>query len=225
MLNVSRLNKNKVLVKIEKEFEDTLKCGIALDTKYNPTLHTSIVAEVVKICDELFYSEYSPNSMNWECDIDIQIGDTIFANFDMYFKAKDKGLMFNNETGLYYIIDYEDIRLVKRGEDTIMCNGYILLEPIAVKDVPSELIPKHILIDPNDDRNQKRFAKIYKTGKPNRHYLQSHKVDAININIGDLVILRNSAAILLETNMNRKYEDRDLWCCQGWTILAKIETI
>lgn len=96
---------------------------------------TGFVVKVPKYLDYFkpkkefkYLSQYEQNrfmgSMNWKTDIDVQVGDEVCFNFQESINA----YTYKFEDRYFKSIHYQDIIAAKRGDEYIMCNGYVLLE-------------------------------------------------------------------------------------------------
>ena len=113
---------------------------------------TEIWAIVYKLPEKLYFDKTDPRSMSWECDMDLEIGDTVW--FNTIESANAIEIECENKT--YKLIPYSDIYCAKRNRwlemehfwtennehkarvikdiyNIVMLNGYCLLKPIFTK--------------------------------------------------------------------------------------------
>ena len=119
--------------------------GVNTDVNYsdadNPAdgeSHPADMAEVsnivVKLPERLYFDEKDQNSMFWETDMELQIGDYVWSNPIDVLNA----ITLECEGELYKILMYQDLycakRIIKGGPfdsfDIIMLNGYVLCEQV-----------------------------------------------------------------------------------------------
>ena len=152
---------------------------------------------VYKIPKKLYYNKQDPNnSMPWDCDMDIQVGD------EVWFPPMEarSATALECEGKYYKVIPYRDCIVVKRtfkyppvntekyfgGVDPyverIMLNGYVLLEPIRLKNKSSLAVSEEGEIDMT--RGIIRYV-----GKINREYLNDNYTDFKELEVGDEILL------------------------------------
>ena len=198
-------NSNNVIIEITERSEDkTTKGGIYVG--YNKDVvygegdgsHEADVAEVWGIVmatpPSLYYNPKNSNQgMPWETSIEIKEGDMVW--FD-YFASVNCDVLKSKDR-MFYVINYSDIYVGKRGDRVIPLNGYCLCVPVE-KEVESELA-RGI-----GDEHEKGKVKVVCLGRPNDHYPSyqhepTYYSDRINIREGDVVLLRrNYKPYLLE---------------------------
>ncbi len=88
---------------------------IFLDTSYAPENHQEVIHEVIQVPDRLIYSrkDTMPRSMQWDTDMELQVGDIVWVNYLAVIKAHR--FTYNGET--YYFFPYWRIYLTIRPWD------------------------------------------------------------------------------------------------------------
>ena len=128
--------------------------------------------------------------MQWETENEILPGDFAIYSYEsvMYCLEEENGrLILDENNDPYFLIDYEDVYIVKRDDTIITINGYILVEPIEVKQDNNFKVLK-------DDNNSNRFGIVRHIGTRNKRYFGAGKErDDIydfkgEINIGDVML-------------------------------------
>jgi hypothetical protein len=178
-----------------------------------------VCARVYKLPQKLYYNkEDQQNSMPWDCDMELQIGDMVWFSV---LESRNAVTVVCEGKG-YKILPYRDCYCLKRSilvkseiwypkdneglylpnlsqrqdfyeEKVIMLNGFVLLEPIFLKNI-SPLAIENGEIDIT--RGIIRYA-----GKPNREYVQEQYFDFPVLENGDLVLFSpKTTPILLERN-------------------------
>lgn len=70
--------------------------------------------------------QHEMESMRWKTNIEVQEGDKLIVNF----QGSANAYQFTYGDRYFKGIHYQDIVMAIRGEEVIMCNGYVLLEEI-----------------------------------------------------------------------------------------------
>jgi hypothetical protein len=103
------------------------------------------------------------------------------------------------EGKLYIFIPYHCIYCVKRDDQIIMCNGYVLVEPVE-KEVDFGMLKV-----PNwYKKNELHVGKIFNAGSVNSDYYGVNYMDTIDYSIGDLVLFRRYNNVLHNDIMKEK---------------------
>ena len=156
--------------------------GVLLDEDYDDetTTHaadlTEVYGKVYKLPEKLTYAE---DGMQWDCDMELQVGDCVWIN-TIESKNSVEILCENN---LYKLIPFSDIYVRRKGGmtgDAECLNGYVLCSPTFIQtDSPLAI----------EDRKEDKTRGIIRfVGKPNRSYLNKNYVDFVDLHEGDLVL-------------------------------------
>jgi len=178
------------------------------DTSFRPALHADRIGEVIKVPDTLFFHlksydtyPYGGESMPWDCDMELQPGDTVVHTF---MERHDiVNIEVDDEPGeLYRLMPYDDIYVARRGDKVIPLNGYCLCEEVEKEKFSSVLDLVH------EDPVDKEARKPAYVGKPNRKYRESGTDDGSEISPGDIIIKRRGDIhIRLEEDLHRRFFD------------------
>ncbi len=154
------------------------------DGESHPADIASIIGRVVKLPEKLYYNEEDiHNSFPWDTDIELEVGDMAWWNFIETLNTNE--IQIGNK--VLRFIPYQDCYCAKRqdkllGEQVIMLNGYVLLEPIPLARL-SEL--DHISQDKfYNDRGIVRYI-----GNANRAYVNKNYSDNPWIEVGQTAYL------------------------------------
>lgn len=218
--------------------------GVLKDLVYadndNPddnTSHAADLAEnsgiVVKVPQKLYFNPEDRKGMNWECDMELEIGDRIWTNTIETMNA----VCVICENKIYKLIPYADIYCAKRTEThmapswdgswgvhpesttkVIMLNGFVLCrqknkESISNLDVTSEDKIYH-------DRG---IVAYY--GTPNKRYITDSYVDFQDLQAGDEVMWDHKYApfLLDRTTYAGRFDDKELfWVVPRRRIIARL---
>ena len=156
--------------------------GVLLDEDYDDetTTHaadlTEVYGRVYKLPEKLTYAE---DGMQWDCDMDLQVGDCVWINT---IESKNS-VEIVCENNLYKLIPFSDIYVRRKGGmtgDAECLNGYVLCEPTFIQtDSPLAI----------EDRKEDKTRGIIRfVGKPNRSYLNPNYTDFVDLHVGDLVL-------------------------------------
>jgi hypothetical protein len=228
---------NFVLVKPDKGQHHLKDDKIyAVDTSFDEVSHAARTGIVIAVPKKLFFhpTQFTGESMPWDTDMELQIGDEVTYHFLAGVTAEEKHhertLYFKNE--VYYLIKYDRIFTAKRkvtfnnallsdhkiifeqfGEtlSVIIClNGFVLLEPL--KDFKLERYKDLMEIPKKMD---KYFGKVKYIGSLNRDYRDTHRPfhgpDQNNINIGDVVMMDMVCDIPLEYPLHSKLDKGNVY--------------
>lgn len=159
--------------------------------------------------------QHSVSPMDWDTEIELNIGDDCIFDWDSLMRAIDQNLVFF-ENGFYYaIINYGHIYLSIVGDRITMLNGYVLLEPITeVKTGRGVIIPETIrkTISP-------KMGLVYRIGTPNKRYNDINWEDSSEIKEGYTVLFQSFATLKLEYRICKTL-DKDYTIIQNRFIIA-----
>ena len=190
-------NGNKVIIEITERSKDKRTKGgiyacVVDDVVYaeGDGSHEADVAEVWGIVrgvpPSLYYDGSSDSNLPWETTLQIKVGDMVW--FD-YF-ASVNCTVLESESKVYYVIDYCDIFVAKRGDEIIPLNGYCLCEPIEVEHKSQFAVNV-------GEKYRKDKAIVRYLAEPNKRYRKNDALygtynnDILDVKEGDTVILRS----------------------------------
>lgn len=179
--------------------------SLLIDTSYKPEDHVEIINEVIAVPGTAKCSE-------WETDMQLQVGDKVWVSRLTIMKAEK---IYVGEI-TYLKVPYESIILAKRGEEIIMLNGYVLLEPIQKAKIKSDLI----ILAPSKEEHQDRGIVRY-MGIPNKRYTDETQSDDCDISIGDRVLLGRKYNPKLESSYHENIGN--YLVAQRRYVIAKLE--
>jgi len=213
---------NKVVLKVEKYSNDTvtLKSGITLfiDTKHRPEIHVSQWFTVVKPPPNLFYKKHAAGGMKWKTELEIKPGDRVLCNFVSVSQAfgtlqdphaMDKGSpdkVWFVEDDIYVVLQYIDLFYAERGEEKIMLNGYLLIEPVEKEVLQSKII---LIPDSLKKKTSMKYGIVARKGSFIQEYEMLGHGDNCDVEIGDHVAFHQVDATPVEygdhQSLDRKY--------------------
>lgn len=199
---------NYVLVKPHNNFTDS-NVGLRIDKTFNPHLHAARTGVVVAVPQKLIYRHnLGPDSMPWDTDMELKVGDEVTYHYLAAMTAEEnthtRYLTVGDE--MYYFIKYDRIYTAKRGDNIIMLNGFILVEP--VRDLALNKF-KSVLDIPL--RQDKYFGVVRYVGSKvrdyNKIYKKFHGPDRDNIQPGDVVVMDEVCDIPLEYDLHATLDE------------------
>ena len=208
---IKKLMPNRVLVRANRASEElksgiiTHKSGLLIDGRFEKEYHTITDGTVIKICERLFYNRIpQDNSLEWDCDNELEIGDTVIFHYLSQLNRFDRGEYFEDDGNIYFIMKYDELFVAERDGKIICINGWNLVEPIDKEQ------PKTSLIMPDKTKSEKRsetLGIVRHISKPLREYkyitdsLGQHLQDTDEIKAGDTIGFNRAFSILLQNDM------------------------
>jgi hypothetical protein len=247
-LTLAKPMNNYCVIKLESNDSITLDSGVVFfipppSQQENREEHKPLRGEVVGLPDELTFVQGNHNYMPWVTKMELEIGDKVIVRRPALSMAlsKDQGSFFVEGEDIYIYLKYNEIVVAKRGEEVIVLNGYIIVEPIVEA-------PTTFLIVPDSAKKTSMSQGIIRyIGSPNKEYhvtkngksedvFQSDdvpwarmengemKIDLVDLQVGDKIQFKSSSAVKLEQDLHRTLAGRNtiLYRMQRHNIQAKL---
>ena len=179
--------------------------GLFIDTTYKPEDHVEIINEVIAVPERLKFNE-------WETEMQLKVGDRVWVQYLSIIKGER--VQVGGE--VYVLVPYEKIILTKRGDDLVMLNGYVLIEPVLEETQQSGII---ILLKQAKQASQRGYVRHM--GIPNKRYTDESHTDEIDIKLGDMVGLKHGYNSKLESSYHQTIGD--YWVVQRRNIVAAFD--
>jgi hypothetical protein len=182
-----------------------------------------IYAKVYRCPPKLYYERGDSLSMPWDCNMELQVGDTVF--FNAIESRNSVEIVCEGKT--YKLLPYQDLYCAKRtlwikkydiglgcdierwnGTEVIMLNGYVLLERVYLENVSPLAVSKDAGLD-------KTRGIIRYVGSSPKEYQRKEYSDIKDLEVGDMVLFApNSPLFLLERTTALSTFDGDnlYWC-------------
>ena len=164
-IDLMRIPYNYVYIKPDPTDEIVLPTGekLFLATNFEETAHAPSTGTVLCVPEKLrFDRENGTASMNFEVDIELEVGDKVVFHYLTQENAKLDG----REMEEGFLVRYDQLYLAIRKDQVICLNGYIIVEP------ESALIKtKLFLPDQATLRKAKQTGVVRYAGAPVRNYL------------------------------------------------------
>jgi len=167
------------------------------DSETHPADIASVIGRVVKLPPKLYYNPNDKsNSLPWDTDMELEIGDLVWFNFIESLNANEVDV----DGKIIRIIPFQDLYVAKREDfnanwhkeyredayktyETICLNGYVILEQVPLPKISElDVVSEQKVYD---DRGIVRYS-----GKPNRAYVDPRYSDNIEIQEGSLAYFR-----------------------------------
>jgi hypothetical protein len=161
---------------------------VLIDTSYEVEKHAVTTGEVFKAPENIFFSYKSSHaSSDFDVDMELKFGDKVYFHYLSCANAMKNNRFYECEGEYYILIQYHSMYVAKRGDDIVMLNGWMLMEPIYVDTFESSVITK---TDMSKDKTSSKYAKVSHIGNPVRNYLRYKDVSELNIKVkaGDIVM-------------------------------------
>lgn len=176
--------------------------GVVLDMTFEEEKHAARVGEVIAVPEKLYYTEQGPDSLPWDTDMEIQVGDEVTYHFLSATTATDRHweryVEFDGE--IYIFVNYDRIFTAKRNGEIICLNGFVLVEP--VEKVNNRYLPENFSFSDTYKGKDKYFGRVRFMGSLVRSYRLSRKIvhgpDQDDIKEGDLILMDKVCDIPLE---------------------------
>ena len=213
---------NHVLIKPDRRNDEVLigtddKFKLYLDTSWADGEHVCVTGTVVAVPDTLHHIRSEIPLMDWQTTMELAVGDKVWYDFvagkNAFGNDRHTDLRFF-EVGddVYIAIQYSECFVARRGDQTIMLNGYILAEPIE-----EELKTTIELPDFLKKSRSAKFAKVVFVGSCNKSYLTLDRGlrkgvwingDTDEISVGDVVAFSPFTDIELEYELHAKFDGK-----------------
>lgn len=216
-----RIPHNRVLVELNPEETEKTIGGIIVVKEHNFAAHATRRGIVKKVPHSLVCNINQGETMPWETEMNLREGDEIY----MTFQDSNYGYPFTYKGNYMRMINYEGILLAKRGDDIIMCNGYVLLEKLTVKKTFGAY---------TKEEEDPHFAIIHAIGQPNGKlkgfdkfkkeevFTEDSKID---VRVGDKVFITDHTRVFdLEDFAHAQFDNRKIYkVCSRRRITAIVE--
>lgn len=213
------------MVKLNRIPEEIkLKSGkkIYIDPNYEPEKHAAVTGHVIAT-PLLIYSKSRYDSMPWDTDMELEVGDYVIFYYLAAvnaFRKEDPKWLKDEDGNLYVFVKYDNFYVAKRRvnnisplevDEIIPLNGYCIIEPVINEEYQklekkyNELeleVPKHLM-----KKFSYKYGIVKYLGKPNRSYRTADN-DGGDLKVGDKVIMRRIADIPLEYEYHATFDGR-----------------
>ena len=179
---------NSVLVRIDDR-HDEITYGtltLKLDTSFEVGKHAANKGVVIKVPEKFVYSNKPlPNTGDWDTEIEVEEGDLVYFDYLAGIECNQ----IECKGKLYYVLPYHTLYVVRRKEEVIPLNGYVLLEPI---------IKEEGYKDFKFDRERAKYAIVAYSGSCNKKYRNKQYYDDPDIKAGEKIVYGKVSGLFLE---------------------------
>lgn len=221
-----------VLVRIDHD-NSSIKFGkngeLVVDPALDPAKHVPVYGTVACVPDRLLYGtdktrrELTSNSMEWETDIEIKKGDTVYFVYLAMIMALGSYLQdkmdiheqsklffeFEDDPAIYVLLLYSDLYFAIRNDNIIMLNGYVMVKHLDKQYEYSTLTRTEKMLE----EKEKNTGLVVRTGSVCKRHYKSKKVDCVNISVGDIIIFRKFTNIYFESQLHSTFRDGANYFC------------
>lgn len=217
---------NVVLVLPDADFD---KIGsMELSDIFTPARHYSVFGRVLQlprklICErELvqgvvkrkgytdavrFVQQCASHSLEYDAQMELMVGDRVCFRYNIHFDGKEEGNWIEVEGGMALLVPYDAIYFAVRGGQTVMVNGFLLVEPVQYDR--AEFVKECFGLEVDkEDMDKKGFGIVRHIGKPIDGYLIDLYKDVDEIKGGDLVMFNKGFDTPVEWGAHKTMADR-----------------
>lgn len=227
---------NFVLIEIDNS-NDRIKIGeteLYIDTSFEVGQHAPVYGRVLSVCEKLIMSGNHP--MPWKTGIDIRKGDEIIVSFSAICEKLGWVNHSGSEVRMHHkdaeyekhgdkirlFVHYKTIWGAKRGDELIACNGYNLLKKVDANVLLGEKNIDGFNKDYLLQKNGKVMVAEVEAAASYTEYSDALNWHDAEVSVGDLIIYRSQAEVLLEHPLHRRFRNYDILRVQGRQVLAEI---
>jgi hypothetical protein len=103
-----------------------------IDVDYEKDAHSPRVLEVIRTPKDplTFNKNMSSKTLSWKTNMELQKGDIVWVHsLAVIYDEYSTLVRIIVDDDVYFIINYEDLIVAKRGDKIICLNGYVLIQP------------------------------------------------------------------------------------------------
>jgi len=225
-----RILNNKVLIKPRggnDEIELSNGKTLFIDTSWEREKHAPTIGEVVKVPNRLIFDRKSTmRTTEFDVDMELKVGDQAIYHYLVPENCMKRGEYVEVNDDIYFVVNYDQIFCAKRGDEVIMVNGYILIEPVV-----EDAFESNILITPESlkDKNSPIEGIVRYIGSPVRNYLYEKDLPPESANepqVGDRVMFLEDSDIPLQYDLHANLEGKKMFFrMQRKDIFGIVETV
>lgn len=210
-----RVADNYVFIRVDGAYDDgdvyETKSGLKLilaGGEWEESTRAFRYGKVVAVPKRLRVQSETLSGMEWETDMDVEVGDTVYVGV----MASANAVEVIVDQIKHYLIDYGDLIMRIRNGVITPLNGYVIGEKIYEEKFEIEGLD---IVQ--DDVLDRRKARVEFVGKPNRSYYKSDAVDA-KVEVCDEIILGIAAFTELESHSFAELDRKLGYVQRRWVI-------
>lgn len=224
-----RILDNKVLIKPKGGNDEIELPGgkkLYIDTSWEVEKHAPTIGEVVKVPNRLIFDLRSTRrTTEFDVDMELKVGDMAIYHYLIPENCIKRGEYVQVADEIYFIVNYDQIFCAKRGDEVVMVNGFILVEPVVEDAFTSSVI---ITPDSLKDKNSPIEGIVRYIGAPVRNYLYELdiKENADEPKVGDRIMFSQDSDIPLQYDLHASLEGKKMFFrMQRKDIFGIVETV
>lgn len=213
-----------VIFKPERENDEIIfkESGIRLflDTRFEKEKHTQVVGEVVSVgkSQRVKHGE-------WISENDIRVGDRCWVSYLSVQNALvcQGGMAIDVEGETYIAIHENSVFLITRGDQVVMQNDYVLVEPVEKQDDVTDRLKKIGMIALNQDEDDQRLGIVRHVNNRPIKYIYKKKKQ-VDVSPGDKVMFMNVSDIPLEYDLHARFDNgKKYFRMQSYQLLVVVD--
>jgi co-chaperonin GroES (HSP10) len=178
-----------------------------VDGSFEREKNACTTGEVIAVCDDMYFAKENfkgadEKSLRFGTTIEAKPKDKIYFHYLAVENASRAKRMFKGEDGeTYMFMKYDEAFCSKRGEEIVMLNGWVLMEPIALdKKFESKILDLSFA----NKGHSLTYAKVGHAGSRNNGYLENRRVNDFTepLNVGDVVVYEKYSDIKLQQELH-----------------------
>lgn len=221
---------NYVTIRLKQNDKYRTENGVEIFTPTQSKINNEeeikpVRGEVIAVPDKLTFIQGDWSNMPWKCEMELQVGDDVIIKrpaLSMAISDANSSYFVENDE-LFVYIKYNELVCAIRGEEIIMLNSMLLVEPEEVE------LKTTIENFQQEKKTSSCYGRIAHVGKPNLEYHNTKDArgndviteDYPNLKVGDRVLFAKAGDIIAETEIFRTL-DKKYWRMPRTKILAVI---
>lgn len=177
-----------------------------IDTSFQKEKHTITYGEIVSVTDQI--------DDELRTEIEAKVGDIVYSHYLAIFNAIRDDKYYVEDGQFYYPVNYESLYCVKRANETICLNGYILVKPI--KKYEEEKIGSVFLPDSMLQQEKASRGIVVSVGNPPRGR------GSAPCESGQEIIFRKSSSVKIQHPMHNTFGE-EVYRMKADSVLAIID--
>lgn len=198
---------------------------IKLDTSFNTETHVARIGIVAALPGHM-RMDNGPRFMPWEVEMELEIGDEVFFNFDPVARViNGTDPVYTDGKSTYIMAHYSTIVAAKRNNKLLVLNGYCLIEPITLKEEDEIFFGKSNVITPDyiSKHPSHRIGIVRYIGLPIKRYLAG-TYEEPDVKPGDKILYRDKLDIAIEYELHRRFSEiKNLFKLQRRFMYAELD--
>lgn len=170
--------------------------------------------------DQLIISDLMRESNEIDTEIEVEIGDKVWFSYLCQLNGVVKELLIDTvEHGMCFLARYEELYCRERAGELELVNGWVWIERLERENVAESGFELHLS---NKHRYQNGRARVIKTARPLRGFIDGGSDTDIDVKEGDEVIYNSKMGHSAEYHLHRKLTNNEVLSIRRKHIYAKL---